>query len=745
MSLTRVKQVMDGQKIALSSLEEGVRAYLTEEQTVEDIVSSLEDSELSEAEFKSLLDSSTESLLVEIVRSQVHTDLALWLLKQDIDESLKEDLVVEFLEYPDILHHSDVPLFEEIYTQGYLSPKEKKEHLSKASSSALLALTSHYLDNESEFNLILPHLDDLTVSRISQDSNIKTLPRILFDKRKDSLSDKEAMSYLTKGQNLTEEDKSFLVDRIISFKDPDNCYFLLAQGEYRRSSKKGEIFSVVFKSQWFNLSSLSSAIQRDCIDQALAQEIYDYQESKGQLKVLGEIVATQKPGSPVEIVDNRLSQESLKLIQNIFAPRTQILEDSTQGFYNFKTDKFIPQDLSLRVDNIKYHLTESHDQLFNSFNLWKPDVKVPAILKKQENKYFVDVDFDALSWDKEDFRSQNLEELREKFKAKIEILKSKIKIPAMNAKRPFGVELEICTESVRPSDLALLMEATDLSEDKEASEKRSIRPTWVVKYDETISHIINGKKITEELMLKKKLYTAEIVTPKLYGEEGIQELRSKLEELKSEYGEHISVNHTCGLHVHHDLSELFQEVPPDLLERMRQKLIEQNKDPAEAPAIIAKPQVEGNLESDLAKIQDVIYSLVAQDRRDNAFCPRMLINKDKVKQPELAYSVGGRSIRRPRPGFNLFTGYGTIEFRMHEATLDVEAIVQWVLITHYAVEEIIKKMFSDATKARENLMTVMDMMTMEKLRRLSSESDMELALREIEEFLEKTHFSRLYL
>ena len=229
--------------------------------------------------------------------------------------------------------------------------------------------------------------------------------------------------------------------------------------------------------------------------------------------------------------------------------------------------------------------------------------------------------------------------------------------------------------------------------------------------------------------LSGNMFTAEIITPKLYGEEGIEEIRSKLTTMLQEYGDCLSVNFTCGLHVHHDMNQFFihnaktnQYELPDAFEQM--------------------------IKEEFAKVQESIYSLCADHRRDNIYCPRFDV-ENKVKTPVLKYDEDeaseNPSMPRPRPGFNLGTGYGTLEYRMHEATLDIERIINWVKITHHLFDEIINKSISVKNQAVSQLEETLKLMEIEKLKKIESEDDLQVALAEINDFITNNAWAKVLI
>jgi hypothetical protein len=78
---------------------------------------------------------------------------------------------------------------------------------------------------------------------------------------------------------------------------------------------------------------------------------------------------------------------------------------------------------------------------------------------------------------------------------------------------------------------------------------------------------------------------------------------------------------------------------------------------------------------------------------------------------------------------------------MHEATLDVEQIVNWVRITHNLINEIINKNLSQRQQAQTNLLENLKLMEIEKLKKIQSSTNLAQALQEINEFIKNNYWS----
>ena len=135
----------------------------------------------------------------------------------------------------------------------------------------------------------------------------------------------------------------------------------------------------------------------------------------------------------------------------------------------------------------------------------------------------------------------------------------------------------------------------------------------------------------------------EVVSPILYGEEGLEELK-KVVEVLNRLG--CRVNRSTGLHIHHDANDLGQQRLRNIFELYRDN-------------------------------EDLFDKLVSNSRRaGNRFCQSL---KDYPRSvfPDTRYTkVNHRS----------YLKYGTIEFRQHQGTLNFDKMVHWIKLTQRVVE-----------------------------------------------------------
>ena len=189
----------------------------------------------------------------------------------------------------------------------------------------------------------------------------------------------------------------------------------------------------------------------------------------------------------------------------------------------------------------------------------------------------------------------------------------------------------------------------------------------------------------------------ELVSPKLYGEEGKAELRKVLEVL-NELG--CRVNKTCGTHVHHDVTDIML-----LSQRVVEKFL-------------------NNLILTVIKYEHLIYRLIAPSRLQKigrgywtqparlifarSYDPSVESIKKSVKD-NIKYDCS-RKYRREGAGVNTritpgntqsnrYCGLnlkniwtrGSVEFRYHQGTLNFEKLWAWIVFTQAIVNSVQNK------------------------------------------------------
>ena len=167
----------------------------------------------------------------------------------------------------------------------------------------------------------------------------------------------------------------------------------------------------------------------------------------------------------------------------------------------------------------------------------------------------------------------------------------------------------------------------------------------------------------------------EIVSPVLYGMEGIEEVKKVCEAL-NEAGAKVNVN--CGVHVHHDLKGIGAEQLKNVY-RFYDKYIK------------------------------AIDSMMPNSRRGNNNCycqdtPLYVMNYlDECNTfDDILEIVADISSKRYRK-INLVSArkYGTIEFRQHSGSTDGEKITNWIILTNLILQRAEGKAVKPVTEARK--------------------------------------------
>jgi len=181
---------------------------------------------------------------------------------------------------------------------------------------------------------------------------------------------------------------------------------------------------------------------------------------------------------------------------------------------------------------------------------------------------------------------------------------------------------------------------------------QAIRNKGVEAYEEGYNHCTRNywKVITDSSC------GYEVVSPVLYGMEGLNELQRVCEALK-EVGCEVDVS--CGLHVHHDITDLSFEQVKNIY-----KIYYKHAEAIEQILPISRRLGARGY----AKSLDIhIMNLIEQARTID----------------ELRYYLTDRYWAL---NFTSYTKYGTIEFRQHSGTIEFEKMKNWVLLTHKMIE-----------------------------------------------------------
>lgn len=156
----------------------------------------------------------------------------------------------------------------------------------------------------------------------------------------------------------------------------------------------------------------------------------------------------------------------------------------------------------------------------------------------------------------------------------------------------------------------------------------------------------------------------EIISPILRGDEGLAEVKRVLALMK-DFG--TTVNVTCGMHVHHGVSDLTESQLVNLYELYRRS-------------------------------QVAISGMLPNSRRQNEYCYPLKHPFEEISR--VRTNLHGRrrndtdilqtwvSGHGPALNFGAYTLRGTVEFRQHSGTVDYEKFEAWVVLTQAMVESV---------------------------------------------------------
>ena len=221
-------------------------------------------------------------------------------------------------------------------------------------------------------------------------------------------------------------------------------------------------------------------------------------------------------------------------------------------------------------------------------------------------------------------------------------------IDSFHHTRRFGLELEFF--NISQGRVKTLLEAAGIS-------------CWQSYYEDSGT----GWKITDDGSINGD-YSVELVSPILSGVEGLREV-AKVVKILSDAG--AKVNKSCGLHVHVDANDLSSKVLFNVYRRY-------------------------------ALHEDQIDSFMVKSRRENnnEYCKstRTILDRTTVATDNLSaldaaklmdecyfhgYWSGGRY---NKVNLCAYLRHGTIEFRHHGGTVNVEKVLSWIMFCVNFVE-----------------------------------------------------------
>ena len=215
---------------------------------------------------------------------------------------------------------------------------------------------------------------------------------------------------------------------------------------------------------------------------------------------------------------------------------------------------------------------------------------------------------------------------------------------------------------------------------------------------------------------------SELVSPKLYGQDGKEQLKTVL-KVCNDFG--CQVNVSCGTHVHHDVTnemirdensvELFlkslirtvvkyENIIYRLISPSRLKMVNGSywTRPARsyylAEAFTLRHDMPSNF---LDKLKETSKRLEKKIKRDVSRKVRRHGNRVSTSN----YSTPSRTQRDRYCGLNLMNIWkrGSVEFRYHQGTLNFDKLWAWVVFTQALVNSSIDKKTVSFTKVQTNV------------------------------------------
>lgn len=363
-----------------------------------------------------------------------------------------------------------------------------------------------------------------------------------------------------------------------------------------------------------------------------------------------------------------LSAEALRLLKKLLTV-SQGLPKLVLGDFHLKDKSFIPHDSKFPLNDVKLDI-EISPQALQTLKQVSPSAVLKGVRAQKvldhSIVYCLEIDqahvFEILSENEEILKeAKELYDSIKRLKKNSRQFLDSLKLISTDQDRTFGLEVELVS-SIKRATLA-----KKLGKKAEATNEYSSHmswPKWTVKFDSSIN-------------AKSDDFKAELVSPILQGQSGLKEVKSVLLKLNSlmssprvkfEVGEKTRT----GLHVHHSIQ--------DLIERVGE--IEEGS----KAALKMGRYIMG--------IQGALYALCSRWRLSG-------VHSRPLREPgEIAAENG-------RHGFAV-SEYGTLEFRLKEATLNVEAIMRWITLTQHVTISLIERMNNDLKASKKHLEKALD-------------------------------------
>jgi len=195
--------------------------------------------------------------------------------------------------------------------------------------------------------------------------------------------------------------------------------------------------------------------------------------------------------------------------------------------------------------------------------------------------------------------------------------------------RKFGIEIEFVGADLRQVEQAINLAGVDCQIE---SYNHNTRPHWKIVSDASL-HSIRG-------------YAGELVSPILSGVEGALELKAVIDALNTVEG--VTVNRSCGLHVHLDCRDMTIEQIKSTYERY-------------------------------SNYEEQIDLCMPRSRRgDPRWCAGLARTKDSVKRAATKEGAANAVGRYFKVNLAQIANRGSIEFRQHSGTTEFKKIINWL-------------------------------------------------------------------
>ena len=207
--------------------------------------------------------------------------------------------------------------------------------------------------------------------------------------------------------------------------------------------------------------------------------------------------------------------------------------------------------------------------------------------------------------------------------------------------RKFGIEIEFVGASRRDVEIALIAAGVDA---RIEGYNHETRPHWKIVSDASLNHHTG-------LM-------GEIVSPILQGADGFRQLKLVCDAIASIAG--ITVNRSCGLHVHLDCRDMTVGQIAKVFERY-------------------------------AAYEDQIDLVMPRSRRESArWCRSIKDRKDCMKRHTTKDGQAGEIGRYYKVNLTNVATRGAMEFRQHSGTIDYNKIANWTIFLMQFAEKSIE-------------------------------------------------------